>query len=209
MRRRPSRTHGSGLTDDLLLIFDALFDRYDTLPSLLRGNYWSYHNLPYTHDMADHEVGEAIRGLMSDGLVTSRVKRGSKRTITFYGLTAAGGRVWEVEREPRWDRFCVDFSDDAEDGGPGWQVLQSPSAETLWEFLEVAGRCGLEEIDPSRASMTLHRDYELVPWKTFPAVYELRAPAAEGQPARITDWALYESGRTWWRCVMELGGLAG
>lgn len=209
MRRRPSRTFKSDLSDDLLLIFDALFDCNDTLPSLLRENYGSFHNVPYTHNLDDREVEEAVRELMSAGLLASRVRRGLKRSTTFYGLTEAGGRLWEVEREPRWDRFCKDFHGPDEGGGPVWMEVLSPSEGTLWEFLDVTRRChfGLGQIDPSGANVTRHADYRLVPWKTFPAVYELRAPVTE-ERVNITDWGVYERGRTWWRCIMELGGLA-
>jgi hypothetical protein len=43
------RTNETNVSEDELLILDVLFDAKDRFESLLRENYASWHNLPYTH----------------------------------------------------------------------------------------------------------------------------------------------------------------
>jgi hypothetical protein len=99
---------------DELILFNALFDVWDTPESLLPVNFATAFNLPYTHDLDTADVRTTIGGLIERGLIQSRVGR-SPQKRSRGSLRAAGGELWTLEREPAWDRSC----DTMRSGRPG------------------------------------------------------------------------------------------
>src|SRR5215216_8014232 len=79
------RTNKTSLSNEELLILDVLFDASDTFESLLKENYASWHNLPYTHTLETSLLRELIDKLISNGLITSRTSGPGDRL--FYALT--------------------------------------------------------------------------------------------------------------------------
>jgi hypothetical protein len=203
---RFKRTFCTSLSNDELILFDALFDVWDTPESLLSENFATAFNLPYTHDLDTAGVRTTIEGLIERGLIQTRVERTPAKDITWLALTAAGGELWTLEREPAWDRFCDDASwpTGAHDG-PWMMCVRSPSLETARAFLETAIRCGLYDITPQHMTEATTGE-ALIPWHSFPVVYELRAPLATPQSVDV-DWARYQRERRWWRTVSELESL--
>jgi hypothetical protein len=201
------RTHRTALTDDELMLFDAMFDAWDTPESLLPENYRTSHNLPYCHGLDAAALRRVTQALIDGGLLRSRTERGPRGDMTWLALTERGGALWTLEREPLWDRYCIDSSWPTEPDDGSWTLsVRSPVLETAQAFLNAARRCNLHDVDLDRVTVEMKPREALVPWRMFEDVYELRTrvPRPESGPV---DWGLYEKERTWWRTVLELGGL--
>lgn len=198
------RTFRTSLTDDELMLFDALFDVWDTLESLSPENFSVSHNLPYTHGLDAAAVKGTTERLIQRGLLQCRTKHGSRGNITWLALTAAGGSLWTVEREPVWDQYCTDASWPNETAEGSWTLsVRSPRLETARAFLNTARRCGLYDVSLEQLITTESVVEELIPWHTFGAMYELRVPVSS-PASQPVDWVLYERERTWWHNIREL-----
>src|SRR6185503_7288795 len=108
----PGRTGRTPLTDDELLLFDFLFPHFARLESLRREAYVSHMNVRYTHTLDQLALKETVAKLMTAGWLASRRPRrlaAQRRADTslYYGLTPAGGRLWELERMPPWKQYCT------------------------------------------------------------------------------------------------------
>jgi hypothetical protein len=200
------RTFCTSLSNDELILLDALFDVWDTPESLLPQNFATAFNLPYAHDLETAGVRTTIEGLIERGLIQSRVERTHAKEITWLALTAAGGELWTLEREPAWDCFCQDASWPAEPGDGCWMMcVRSPSLDTARAFLETGIRCGLYDVTPHHITEATTGE-ALIPWRRFSVVYELRAPLATRESVYV-DWARYQRERRWWRTISELESL--
>ena len=190
------------------MLFDGLFDVWDTLESLLRENYSTWHNLPYSHGLDAPALRHTLQGFLDRGLIQCRTEDRSGREMTWFALTERGGDLWTLERQPVWQRYCVDSCWPAETGGDAWLLsVRSPVVQTARAFLNAAVRCRLYEVDLKQVTVERKPAQALIPWKTFDVVYELRAPVSSPAGGQV-DWGLYEKERTWWRNLNELGGRA-
>ena len=204
----PRRTFRTSLTDDELLLFDALFDVWDTPESLLPENYRAWHNLPSGHGLDAAALTGTIQALIERDLMRSRTEQGPRGEMTWLGLSDRGGGLWEFEREPPWSLYCTDGCWPSEAGDGAWMLsVRSPALQTARAFLTVAERCKLYDVDPDLVTIGLSPGQELIPWREFAAVYEVRVPIAEPTSGSV-DWIEYEKHRIWWRNIAELSGLA-
>jgi hypothetical protein len=203
MSSAPARTGGTSLTEDELFLFDALFDI--TLPlHALRKEEFAALNLPYSHNLDASELERAVRAFADAGRVRVTPNRRRPDLGPWIALTPAGGRLWELERRPDWDRFCIDFS--RPEGSRGRWVLRihSPLAAVAEQFLDAATACGLYAPMASRIARREVRA-RIVPWKPRQTLAEVRVPLRSvNEPARPVDWRRYETLRTWWRSIPEL-----
>jgi hypothetical protein len=194
------------LTDDELILFDALFDTADRL-GMLRRERFADHNLPYTHDFDDKELERAVRRLGNTGLVRIRPAVDRPDLGPWVDLTVAGGTLWEIERLPDWARFCRTSSEpDARSGR--WELsIVATEEPVVDDFSETALACGLYAFEPGDMRRRLRRS-RLVAWLAERRVVEARVPLApESNAGGRVDWGLYEAQRTWWRTVPELATL--
>lgn len=204
----PKRTRRTALTDDELMIFDAVFDAWDTPESLLPENYRLWHNLPFSHSLDAAALTDTIQSLLERGLLRSRTEQGPRGKITWLGLSERGGEMWEQERDVPWSRYCSDSSAPSESDDDVWILsVRSPDLQTARAFLAVAERCKLYDFDRDAITVGLSPTHELIPWRGFAAVHELRVPIARRDSGHV-DWVEYEKHRVWWRSIAELGGLA-
>jgi GNAT superfamily N-acetyltransferase len=107
--------------------------------------------------------------------------------------------VGQIDNEPAVLGFATHRVDDARDGGSVYVrgvATRRGIGSALWRMVE------------AHAIASGATSIQLIPWKTFEVVYELRVPVSSPAPGRV-DWALYEKERTWWRNVLELGGCTG
>jgi hypothetical protein len=112
--------------------------------------------------------------------------------------------VWELERRPNWDRFCIDFS--RPEGAQGLCLLgiRSPAAAVVERFFDASQACGLYAPIPSHVTRRRVRT-RMVPWKPPQSLTELRVPLRSvDQPSSVVDWRQYEALRSWWRSIPEL-----
>lgn len=197
------RTNRTNLLDEELLILDILFDSSDTFEALVKENYASWHNLPYTHTLEAAALRELIDKLIREGVITSRVWGPGYRL--FYTLTEAGGKLWELERAPDWERYCTDSST-VDDNGNWTLSIESPLLTTAKEFVDCARHCLLYRFHPDEMSTTTRTEAKIstVEWKVFPTVGALSVRTYPLPEANHADWNEYENRRTWWRGLVEL-----
>lgn len=224
---KPRRTHQTALTDDELVLLDALFDKHVYFEHLQADGFHDTFFLGYTHGLSDDHLQRTLDRWVAEAILRTYPHTEGLRPVsklwgrTKYALTAAGGRLWELERQPKWDRYCTDSYWKDEETGEWWIAVESPSQATARAFLEVPTRCGEESYDLDRATTVTRGGDSLLSWKTFPKVYEVRAPeSAEGifggyDPEydhpnnRARRRECVEDARTWWRDAAELDSLRG
>jgi hypothetical protein len=129
MNRAPSRTGQTALSNDALYLFDALFDSTQRLGALRREEFADF-NLPYTHELDPPALNALVLRLAGDGLLRLRRSRRRPDLGAWITLTPAGGRLWELEREPQWLRFCEDSS--APEGPSASWVLRVRARSPVW-----------------------------------------------------------------------------
>jgi hypothetical protein len=195
----PRRTHQTELDDDALLILDALFDRDRTLHELRRTQYAETLGVSYTHNVALLQVEKFLADLVAMGyMVRHDDESGGQR----YGLTEEGGRLWEIERMPVWDKYVRDDTLAGPSGRDALVVVKSPSLDIAQNFLEAAVHAGIHSIDPMSWQESTAENERLLPWKSFPLVYTVQGLCASIQ-GRLS-WEVYEENRIWWRNIGEL-----
>lgn len=201
MTNLPKRTATTGLSDDVLLLLDFLFDKWSSIQSLQRDVFPFHHNCSYSHSLDDDELQECIKRLMREGILQARVAGGS-RSCDVWTLTELGGHLWEKERLPDWTRFLGDslWQDDERN----WTLeVRAPSLTLAQDFVRTATRCNLwgdQLRTPWRQDLI--DDHAWIAWRTFPRVHVL---TVQVQPhCGSADWRLYNEERTWWRTMAEL-----
>ena len=197
------RTKETNLSEEELLILDVLFDARDTFESLMRENYASWHNLPYFHGLETDVLRDLINRLVDNGIISSHTSGFDSRV--FYGLTKAGGKLWEVERVPNWERYCTDYSTEDETGH--WMLsVESPSIATAQAFMDCANPCRLYGFkqDEIRTTTLIEEKPSTVYWKAFSTVCSMSVATYALPDTNQVDWHEYESRRFWWRSLTEL-----
>src|SRR5215216_1219824 len=194
------RTSKTNLTDEELLVLDVLFDSSDIFESLVKENYGSWHNLPYSHGMEAEILRNLVDKLICNGIITSQTS--SPRNKVFYALTEAGGKLWEAERAPNWERYCTDSSTQEENGN--WTlVVESPSVATAKAFVDCADDCLLYRFNRDEIKMTtsIEQSLSTVYWRAFPVVCSISVPTHPLPDLTRADWNEYENSRIWWRSL--------
>ena len=200
------RTGRTRLTDDELMLCDALFDVWVDPSSLRRQHFREFTNLPYEHGLDDTALGQTLSRLRAAGLVRRRRTRAAAtgRVLIWLGLTAKGGALWTRERRPVWARYCTDASWPTR-GTDRWVLsVQSPALGTARAFLATATDCGLYDADPRDATVRRRERRPLIPWRVFATVYELRVPLRTSLGGADYDPVKYNRRRVWWRSIAEL-----
>jgi hypothetical protein len=195
----PPRTNATELSSDELLLFDFMFASAAPSRMMRAESYPQHMNVDYTHGLADDELPDVLRHLIDRGLC-----RAAPEFQHHFGLTEAGGLLWEHERLPDWDLYVRDSAAFLEDNVDLLSIL-SPNRSTAETFLAAAIECGIW-IPLDETFQEGRPDHELIPWKTFPRVWCLQVRVPSEPPLR-SDWAAMERRRQWWRSVGDMSGL--
>src|SRR4051812_30655548 len=99
------RTHSTSLTNDELLILDAMFSKGATTPQIRRSNFLAQWN-EEPHNLDDAALEEALQGLLHNGIIAQT--QHECRGYHYWAMTQAGGEVWFAERCPIWNRYCTE-----------------------------------------------------------------------------------------------------
>lgn len=131
------RTAATSLTDDQVVILDAIF-RVETVESLLYDpDQAAAFNFPYCHKVPPSGMPAALTELETAGLLYRR----SSRIGAVVGLTPAGGRLWEEERVPSWDAYCI--SQNRRDGEADIVRVVALNWDVVDAFLSIGEQGGL------------------------------------------------------------------
>lgn len=207
MKSDLSRTGKTKLSDDELIIFDAVFDSSCSIDQLKRKGFDERFNFPYKHSLNDKDLIDCLDNLKSQNLVRIKAEINSKKS--FVELTAKGGKLWEIEREPIWEKYCEGwtYSPYREENKLLLEAV-SPSLETLKDYLKVATEINLFGIG---------KDYKIefasekrkfivgLNWKRFPELHfaTLTGNYEEKIPTK-NEWDYFYENLNWWGNVHEL-----
>jgi hypothetical protein len=200
----PFRTGRTWLTDDQLILLDAMFARGTFFRLLCREGYFEQWNLGYAHRLDEAELRLNLRWLCEHGVLGSEVSGNQ----TVFHLTPAGGDLWSQERCPVWDRYCTECYRTTS-RGKTMMTVYAVSSRVRDEFL------ALWPPAPARRRTSTIVDRGLIGWRPFSQVFVGVATYQEQRectPAEYAEWArryhqhqvVLENQRTWWRCVPEL-----
>lgn len=192
----------------MLLDFLAL-NGYCEIKFLKKDSYPWHMNCTYSHKVSDDHLENKMEKLILSGLVNKKLDNsidigsGIQKEKYIYSITKNGGRLWELERKPIWERYCSDSSyQDNLNKNIQYFELDCLIKNIGYQFSKCALDCGLYQYDIN--TLKLVDSYScLLYWKEFTKRYTWRALLLESETSTI-DWDYYESCRTWWRDLNEL-----
>jgi len=201
----PNRTRTSFLSDDELIVFDAIFDCFQDARNLTSFAYPYQLNLPYTHSLADDELSEFLADSVTSGLVWKKTTVHSGKPFEYYSLSSEGGVLWEQERQPYWDRYVTTSQRQLGVFPSGSQRVTGENESICRQFAGALFAAGL--VTPiGRIRTRTTYNVRLVPWRDFPRVCLLRFPTKDGvyDSLQFTDWDVYNASRGGWRSLAEI-----
>jgi hypothetical protein len=187
------RQYTSSLTDDDVILLDPMFDSPHRPRAFYRSNYRDLFNTSYCHRLSDGDVDAALRKLCEAGLVRHFDAR--------YGLTPAGGLLWEAERNPPWSMFCYES-----EGGKGGDAIRdvevvAVSRDVGEQFLCRAQMYG-RYADVSMSSVGWSpMERSPIYWKQDLAAWYTRFPS---KASDRWDHDGFFSARGWWSSITDL-----
>jgi hypothetical protein len=201
----PNRTRTTALSDDELMIFDAIFDCFQDATNLTSFAYPYQLNLPYTHSLNDNELASFLAAALAAGLVWRKTNIHSGKQFEYFSLSSEGGALWEQERLPNWDRYITTSQRELGLFPTGSQRICGVNESVCRQFAGALFGAGL--VTPTGPIRTRNAyNVRLVPWRNFERVCFLRFPTKDSvhDSLRYTDWNAYNSSRGGWRSLPEI-----
>jgi len=222
----PIRTHKTDLSDDALLLLDAIIHFNGWVADQMIQEDYSFHmNVGYSHSLADEEITQVLENLREIGVLRKVEQEHDDGDAWF--ATELGGHVWESERQPIWDKFVVDcqYSAPADDEYQKYDapvahllleatddnpiaVIRSPSQETLRSYYAATEVFDMWKPKVgSEVNIVCRMDFG---WKVFEQMHVLCVPIQayternESTATTIGRVKRYNQIRTWWRDLREL-----
>jgi hypothetical protein len=189
------RTGKTSLTDDQLIVCDALFSVVTAEGLFLDGDFGATFNLPFLRQIPHGEMPAILESLKRMGSIEASVSRG----VRCVGITASGAALWEQERCPIWETYCLVRQH--RDTGFGSLQIRGVRRDVVEAYFSAGTDAALWRLADSEINVSLEKDVELTSWKRADVV-TLSAHVARRTGA--VDWALYEARRCWWSTVAEL-----
>lgn len=154
-----------------------------------------------SHGLDNRTLLRTLARFEAEGLIIAEpVTNPHGRPDVTIRLTPAGGALWELERKPDWLRYVEDVY------RRSWVAIYGYSREACERYFEVACEAQLFRYEGGRIRQAV-ANRRLVYWRPAQPVYLLGAKSVEDQTDCDTDWAYFESRRTWWRFPDEIGTL--
>lgn len=210
----PKRTRKTNLDIDSLMLLDFLaLNGFCEIKFLKKDSYPLHMNCTYSHEVSDDNLENKLEKLILSGFVNKKLdncldansdaKNRDKAQKYIYLITEAGGRLWELERQPIWDKYCADssYQDDC-NKKIGYFELDAVTVNIGYQFSKCALNCGMYHYDKEDLKL-VDSDHCLLYWKKFAKKYTWRALLLEPEISSV-DWDYYEKHRTWWRDLNEL-----
>jgi hypothetical protein len=188
------RTGLTPLTDDELVVCDAIWSRWTAEGFLLDPNQDAALVLPYRHGVAPEQMPRFLDGLREREIVAAEESNGMR----FLTLISFGGSLWEQERQPVWEAYCTDLTRLVDSVAS--LRIRAVRAEVAQLFFRTGTDAGLWS-PMGEAQRSVDKEALIMPWKRGDLMV-LTSPLT--RVSSRPDWRLYESRRTWWRTVPEL-----
>jgi hypothetical protein len=197
------RTSNTSLTDNQLVLCDALFDGGGYVYVLWDEEAAERQSVVETHTMDEATVEVTLTEMERAGWVQRYYApydaTGYRQHVR---LTPAGGDLWAKERLPDWNRYCyaMTYQDDTR---RMWSV-DSPSLETAQTYLETAYHLGMGAPHPDTVQHMEMPQHRMLPWKDFSSVHRLYGVQGASTFDATDDAPAYYERLQWWRNVPEL-----
>jgi hypothetical protein len=179
---------------DEVTILDPLFAARVPRSALSAENYSEWFNVP-SHGLASGEVDEILQSLVSRKLVAL------DPSAHWYGLTPAGGALWEARRNPDWSSYCEALTSSGAGDLSDLQIT-AVRKEVGQDFLELAVECGIygdvvpAEVTWSPCESPIYWKRDLSAWTTHCQVHE--DDSLRAQTSRFV------SEKRWWSELSDL-----
>lgn len=204
MSNLPYRTNATSLSDDELIILDAIFDGGASFELLRRSSFHPQWNLGYAHNLNDEELRCRLRRLCEQSIL--KTEYDCRRT--YYCMTPTGGDLWSQERCPSWDRYCTERYKTTRRGLTLMSVV-AVSPEIRDKFLM------LWPMPPARRRTATIPGNRLIFWRSFSQLHVGLATYREETEWTSEEYDVYcqrdrehsailRRERSWWRTVPEL-----
>ena len=198
------RTHATNLTDDEVILLDAFFGIFGHMKIgfLYQKDFGMQFNTRFSHRLTNSEVETTISKFEKQGYLET--KHSERDAELLYKLSPKGGELWELERDPDWNKYCGGYSPEKEHGNSS--EITSPSIDLPYQFVETMIECGLYPPHTEILETIEYYDVDdFVSWKHFDKLYQLRLSFGKDRESHypIKGW-LYDQKQTWWRNTAEL-----
>ena len=198
------RTNTTGLSDDELLLLDALFSLQGGQRSAFFAENLSWHlNTKIRHGMTDEQLSTKLDDWEAQGWLA----REDGEDEPHFQLTERGMGIWESERLPVWDCFLTESFSNWDSAGRGWLEISSPSRRLAYKNLHALQKARLYKT-ARRPRSIWRRGWDEKFGKTLPRVCTLRIRARDlsWRGASVwPDWRVIEEAQFWWN---DAAGLA-
>lgn len=191
----PYRTHKTHRSDDELVVFDVLFRHGDELTMLVGDEFDEVHNLQHRHSLDLAALREAVAKNVAAGYLWTDTQDGGM----YCYLTAAGGQLWELERDVPWERYCEASYCWSTETDERAFVIRSPSPDVILAYL---GYVPNGETAPA-LKIVDQAEEPLIYWRRFPEVYEFRR-SSRNPGIAVKHWLKDRPPQTWWTSLNEL-----
>jgi hypothetical protein len=195
MQQEVTRTNATSLQDTELFLLDVMFDGGAPF-RLLRDEAFECQWNRRSHGLSDDSLKTTLLHLVSLGIIYEM----QGYDETFYRFTELGGRLWEAEREPKWNRYAIDTYGETFSCKPTITIVAT-DPRIRDEFWSIGCDVGLFAYSGGRRRTAAIRKHELIYWKTFEQIHVLVAIIDES--CYETDWLAFDGHRTFWRSVHE------
>lgn len=189
------RTNTTSLSDNELALLDVMFNGNVPLRLLRRETFAAQWNRS-THGLSDGELCATLDRLCKAGVL--RLDSSSSRHV--YCMTRKGGRDWERERCPSWNRLTCDRYGEHRSGKPTVSIL-ALSHDVREQFWNAGVECGLFAYTNGRRRSRTIAGYSMIAWRPPTTVFVTVAILDDWWSD--TDWPELERRRTWWRSAIE------
>ncbi len=200
-----NRTRVTSLSDDELIIFDALFDGFQDATNLTSYAYPWQLNVAYTHSLDDKQLSEFLRSSTASGLLWRKSSVHNGKLLEYFSLSTVGGELWERERLPDWNRYVVTSRRELGIYTTGSQRIAGVSETICRQFAGALFGAGLVKPTGHIRCRSAY-NVRLIPWRVFSRICVLRFPILDSVHDSIgyANWEAYNSSRAGWRSLSEI-----
>ena len=172
----PKRSHATSLTDDELLLLDAIVEHYCIATSqLTREAYKICMNTRHTHSLENKDLRRLLQTMQNRQYIAAREVKsddadhrlGKDKRGFQWGVADLGLKLWEVERGALWERYVTHWHDSGnetwednteEESGLEYPVLcvTSPTLVIAQTCLDTMIECECNIFAPLRSEKRIH-----------------------------------------------------
>jgi DNA-binding MarR family transcriptional regulator len=200
------RTKKTAISDGDLFILDLLWDGSVSESFLYKENIIEAKNISYFYKLSPKKIKGNLNRLVNLDLIKIYFKKETGNPQYF--LTEKGGKIWEEERNPQWDFFCLGLSSPARENNFLYEIFchknligkryaKAALLSNLWKFK-------LKNLKKENFS-----SFKIIYWKHFSRqiryfVFSEKTETPDEKFCKIFDRKIFEKHRVWWSNLNDL-----